>query len=79
MEYISLGDPSRNVDQTDIPSSPAVSHQTEFDDPDKEGRSKKKKTLVEPTLKGIPSCIFGIGKNMRSRLHSKRKRIKGKP
>ena len=48
----------------DIPDSPAMSDRTEFEDPDINGRSRKKKDIKNASLSGVMMTISTIGKRL---------------
>jgi len=65
LECIDLSDPVHAENDTkhamDILQSPALSNRTEFEDPDINGRSRKKKDLKNTSLSGVLLGMSGIG------------------
>ena len=88
LECIDLSDPVHSATKDDrrkardMTDSPAMTDRTEFEDPDINGRSRKKTDLKNTSLGGILLSISSIGlklaKESGDGVHSRKKRQKGK-
>ena len=82
MECIDLNDPVNDLighdkrQPRDIPDSPAMSDRTEFEDPDVNGRSRKKKDL-SGVLKSVSTIGNRLGKKTADVVHRRKGSQKG--